>query len=93
MVSTVTPESNRGNRSGKPAVSPAGLVEAGEAAIPRGEVLLELLESTYVAFGDRVEAIKRHTTCQCNACRLIRRSTSSSSCISVSTSCRASWAA
>ena len=44
---------------------------ADAAAIPRGEILLELLESTYVLFRDRVEAIKRHTTCGCNACRLI----------------------
>lgn len=44
---------------------------ADAAAIPGGDVLLEVLESTYVAFRDRVEAIKRGTTCQCNACRLI----------------------
>jgi hypothetical protein len=44
---------------------------ADAAVIPGGDVLLEVLESTYVAFRDRVEAIKRGTTCQCNACRLI----------------------
>jgi uncharacterized protein YndB with AHSA1/START domain len=41
------------------------------AGIPRGEILLETFESTYMAFHDRVEAVRRHTTCDCNACRLI----------------------
>jgi class 3 adenylate cyclase len=41
------------------------------ATIPAGEVLLEVFESTYMAFRDRVEAVRRHTTCVCNACRLI----------------------
>jgi uncharacterized protein YndB with AHSA1/START domain len=44
---------------------------APETCIPRGETILELFESTYVAFKDRVQAIRRHTTCPCNACRLI----------------------
>jgi carbon monoxide dehydrogenase subunit G len=39
--------------------------------IQRGESLLELIESTYVAFRDRVDGIMRHTTCECNACRAI----------------------
>jgi class 3 adenylate cyclase len=39
--------------------------------IPREETLLELLESTYIAFRDRVESIRRRTTCQCNACKAI----------------------
>jgi len=39
--------------------------------IKRGETLLELIESTYAAFKDRQEAIRRQTTCQCNACRNI----------------------
>ncbi len=39
--------------------------------IARDETLLELLESTYLAFRDRVEAIRRRTTCQCNACKAI----------------------
>jgi len=42
-----------------------------EAKLPRGETLLELLESTYIAFRDQVEAVRRRTTCQCNACRAI----------------------
>src|ERR1041384_2865898 len=37
----------------------------------RDETMLELLESTYVAFRDRVENIRRRTTCQCNACKAI----------------------
>ncbi len=39
--------------------------------IPRGATLLELLESTYLTFRDRVEAVRRRTTCQCQACRAI----------------------
>ncbi len=46
-------------------------VHAPETRFTRGELLLELCESTYVAFKDRVQAIRQHTTCQCNACRLI----------------------
>ena len=42
-----------------------------EAKLPRGETLLEMLESTYVAFRDHVEAAHRRTTCECNACRNI----------------------
>jgi hypothetical protein len=39
--------------------------------LARGETLLELVEATYVAFRDRVEAIRRRTTCECKACRAI----------------------
>jgi class 3 adenylate cyclase len=39
--------------------------------IARDELLLEVQESTYVAFRDRVEGIRRRTTCQCNACKAI----------------------
>ncbi len=42
-----------------------------QTEVPRGETLLELLESTYLAFRDRVESIRRRTTCECNACRAI----------------------
>jgi len=45
--------------------------QAPETQIQRGESLLELIETTYVAFRDRVEGIMRHTTCDCNACRAI----------------------
>jgi hypothetical protein len=44
---------------------------APEVKVPRGETLMELLESTYVAFCDRREAAHRRTTCECNACRSI----------------------
>ncbi len=36
--------------------------------IPRGETLLELTESTYAAFRDRLASIHRDNTCQCRAC-------------------------
>lgn len=39
--------------------------------ISRDELLLEMQESTYTAFKDRVEGIRRRTTCQCNACKSI----------------------
>ena len=42
-----------------------------KASLSRAETLLELMESTYVAFRDRVEATRRRTTCECNACRAI----------------------
>ena len=32
---------------------------------------MELIEATYVAFRDRVEGVRRRTTCDCNACRAI----------------------
>ena len=44
---------------------------ASEEKLARGETLLELVESTYAAFTDQREAIRRRTTCQCNACRNI----------------------
>src|SRR5512141_1420505 len=44
---------------------------APEEKLARGETLLEMIESTYVAFKDQQEAIRRRTTCKCNACRNI----------------------
>lgn len=44
---------------------------APDEKLKRGETLLELIESTYAAFKDQQEAIRRRTTCQCNACRNI----------------------
>ena len=38
------------------------------AQLQRGETLLELIEAAYAQFRDRREAIRRGTTCQCNAC-------------------------
>lgn len=49
----------------------AVFAHAPEARLERGETLLELIESTYVAFRDRLAAMRRRTTCQCNACRAI----------------------
>ncbi len=43
------------------------------AKLERGETLLEAVETTYAAFRDRREAVRRVTTCQCNACRNIPR--------------------
>jgi len=42
-----------------------------KAKIVRDETLLEMMESTYLEFRNRVEGIHRRTTCQCNACKLI----------------------
>ena len=44
---------------------------APEANLARGETLLELVETTYAAFRDRREAVRRGTTCQCHACLTI----------------------
>jgi len=40
-----------------------------ETSVPRGETLLELIESTYVAFRQRRDTSKRVTTCTCKACQ------------------------
>jgi hypothetical protein len=42
---------------------------APESKVTRGETLLELVESTYAAFHDRITSSRRHTTCQCRACQ------------------------
>jgi uncharacterized protein YndB with AHSA1/START domain len=44
---------------------------APDEKLARGETLLEMIESAYTAFKDKQEAIRRRTTCQCNACRNI----------------------
>lgn len=44
---------------------------APETIIARGETILELIESTYVAFRDRQTDIRRATTCTCKACQNI----------------------
>lgn len=49
----------------------AVFVYAPEASVPRGELLLELMEATYVAFRDRQTSMHYRTTCTCNACRNI----------------------
>lgn len=40
-----------------------------EALVPRGETILELIESTYVAFRQRRDTSNRVTTCTCKACQ------------------------
>jgi hypothetical protein len=40
-----------------------------EANLPRGETLLEMIETTYVAFCDRRDSSHRRTTCACAACQ------------------------
>jgi hypothetical protein len=42
-----------------------------EAQVTRGETLIEVVEATYRAFRDRLDGIRCHTTCTCNACRAI----------------------
>ena len=42
-----------------------------DAHLLRGETLLELIESTYVAFRQRTKNVRRHTTCDCRACNNI----------------------
>ena len=42
-----------------------------EAAIIRGETLLELIEATYTDFRERMKNVRRHTTCTCRACQSI----------------------
>ena len=44
---------------------------APESIVSRGETILELIESTYMAFRDRQTDIKRSTTCTCRACQNI----------------------
>lgn len=44
---------------------------APDERIPRGQVVLQLVEKTYTAFRDRRYAIQQGTTCTCNACRNI----------------------
>jgi len=39
-----------------------------EEHLPHGERLLDLIDSTYTAFRDKRDAIRRGTTCTCNAC-------------------------
>jgi hypothetical protein len=39
-----------------------------ESRVPRSETVLELVESTYVAFKDKVLNMNRRTSCTCNAC-------------------------
>lgn len=49
----------------------AVFVYAPQHMLASADSLLDLMEATYVAFRDGVEASRRRTTCQCNACRAI----------------------
>ena len=42
-----------------------------DSRLVRGETLLELVESTYVDFRERMKNVRRHTTCTCRACQCI----------------------
>jgi hypothetical protein len=44
---------------------------APDRRMTRGETLLELIESTYVAFRDRIRMAHRNAVCPCAACRMI----------------------
>ena len=44
---------------------------AADARVIRGETLLELLETTYTDFRERMKNVRRHTTCTCRACQSI----------------------
>lgn len=44
---------------------------ASAQALARGETLLELIESTYVDFRDKLKTMRRNATCPCEACRMI----------------------
>jgi uncharacterized protein YndB with AHSA1/START domain len=49
----------------------AVFVYAPESRISRGELLLELIETAYVAFRDRLRSMQHNVTCPCNACQSI----------------------
>src|SRR3989442_15505112 len=42
-----------------------------ESQVSRGETLIEFVEAGYMAFRDRLDGIRRRTTCTCDACRAI----------------------
>lgn len=44
---------------------------ASDSQVPRGEILLELIDSVYIAFRNRRDGAHRRTTCTCAACRNI----------------------
>jgi hypothetical protein len=66
LVRTMTPITTLSKLEGDAvfAYAPAEQLE-------RGELLMEMIEACYFVFRDRVTAIDRGTTCQCNACRAI----------------------
>ncbi len=42
-----------------------------DSSVMRGEAMLELVETTYLAFRDRRQAVQNRTTCTCQACHNI----------------------
>lgn len=42
-----------------------------DGRLVRGETLLELIDSTYLDFRERMKNVRRHTTCTCRACQSI----------------------
>lgn len=44
---------------------------AAESQVSRGELLLEIIEATYVAFRDRQRTMQHNVTCPCKACQSI----------------------
>ncbi len=66
LVGELTPTANLVEIEGD-----AVFVYALEDRFPRGETLVELIESTYVRFRDSLLEMQRDTTCTCRACRSI----------------------
>jgi len=46
---------------------------ASDQRLPRGETLLEIIETTYLDFRDRQRSIQRNATCKCTACQMSAR--------------------
>ena len=42
-----------------------------EAAVPRGELILDMIDATYAAFRDLRQTMSRNATCPCRACQTI----------------------
>lgn len=47
----------------------AVFVYAPASSIPRGELILEVIEATYFAFRNRLRSMRHNATCPCKACR------------------------
>jgi class 3 adenylate cyclase len=66
LLATLTPALTLAKLEGD-----AVFVYAPESRLALAETVLELVETSYVTFRDRVEGIRQRTTCECNACRAI----------------------
>lgn len=49
----------------------AVFVYAPASSLPRGELVLELVEATHLAFHNRLRSMRHNATCPCKACRSI----------------------